>query len=243
MRWILALAMAAATVGSFLAPPAAQFSEPELARIIFFHLPCAFAATVFFIMGAVLGIKALNGGLDADTRAVAANEMAMVLALLTMATGMLFSRVQWLAWWSWDPRQTSFLFVLLIYGAYFALRAAISDDDQRAKVAGAYSAFSILPMLFLVFVFPRLPAVMQKSLHPSTTISGGEFSGIYWSIVLSVFACLLIICLWLYRLAVRAGLLELRYKNEYNQRNHGNTTPPRVVRPVSLSEEGREENP
>ncbi|MEQ1934699.1 MAG: cytochrome c biogenesis protein CcsA [Fimbriimonadaceae bacterium] len=209
MKWVLALAMAAATVGSFLAPPAAQFSDPELARIIFFHLPCAFAATVFFVMGAVLGIKALRGGLDADIRAVAANEMAMVLALLTMATGMLFSKVQWGDWWSWDPRQTSFLFVLLIYGAYFALRAAISDDDQRAKIAGAYSAFSVLPMLFLVFVFPRLPAVMQKSLHPSTTISQGEFSRIYWMVVLGVFACLIVVCLWLYRLAVRAATAPL----------------------------------
>ncbi|MEQ1821300.1 MAG: cytochrome c biogenesis protein CcsA [Fimbriimonadaceae bacterium] len=242
MKWVLALATGAATAASFLAPPAAQFSDPELARIIFFHLPCAFAATVFFIMGAYLGIRALNDGLTADVKAVAANEMAMVLALLTMATGMLFSKVQWGAWWSWDPRQTSFLFVLLIYGAYFALRAAISDDDQRAKIAGAYSAFSVLPMLFLVFVFPRIPAVMQKSLHPSTTISQGEFSGIYWSVVLSVFVCLLVICLWLYRLAVRAGLMELRFKNEYNERNNGNSPTPRVVRPVSLSPEGGKED-
>jgi heme exporter protein C len=171
--------------------------------------------------------------------------MAMVLALLTMATGMLFSKVQWGDWWSWDPRQTSFLFVLLIYGAYFALRAAISDDDQRAKIAGAYSAFSVLPMLFLVFVFPRLPAVMQKSLHPSTTISQGEFSRIYWMVVLGVFACLIVVCLWLYRLAVRAGLLELRFKNGYQQTDHGGPSAPRVVRPVSLSAEsgGETEGP
>lgn len=242
MKWLLFLAMATLTVASFWAPPAKSFMDPELARIIFFHLPCAFGCTVFLFAGAWLSFKYLSKReIEWDIKAAAANEMGFMLALVTMASGILFSRVQWNAWWNWDPRQTSFLFVLLLYGAYFALRGAYTDEVKRAGVSAAYAVINVLPSLFLIFVLPRL----MQSLHPNTTVldtlrpgvTNTGFDRSYWMIILGVFIMLMITCVWLYRLNVRVGLMELKKKNGELEISSGNPALTGVVRPVSVPEE------
>src|SRR5437660_7683273 len=116
IRWIFAIAMGLATLAAFLVPPAQNFREPELARIIFSHLPCAICTPIFFFFGSYLSFQSLRRrSIDWDVRAAAANKLGYVLAILTMATGILFSKTQWGTWWQWDPRQTSFLLLLLLY--------------------------------------------------------------------------------------------------------------------------------
>lgn len=208
MKLVLAVLMAVATVGAFLVKPAEGFLEPDLARIVFFHLPCAFATTLFLIWGAIASAGYLRSrSWHWELRAIAANEMAATLAIATMATGIVFSRTQWNKWWHWDARQTSFLVVLLVLGAYFALRSAFDEPIARARASAAYSVLTLLPELFLVFVFPNLPQVAKSSLHPQGVVSQGRFSGDYWMVVLGVFVLLMGLCCWLYRLHVRAGLL------------------------------------
>jgi heme exporter protein C len=238
IRWIVFLGMIAGTIGAFAVGPAVNFQSPDLFRVIFFHLPCAFASSLYFFVGAYYGLRTLlasgSAQLTMDVKAVSTNEMAMIMAALTMVTGILFSKVQWGDWWSWDPRQTSFLFVLLIYAAYFALRASFADEAMRAKISGAYSAFSLLPTLFLIFVFPRLPAVEKLSLHPSDTVTGGKFSPEYWLVILPIFALLMITSAYLVSLANRAGVLELQVRHGNLEADRNGAAPTGVVRPVSL---------
>jgi heme exporter protein C len=233
MKGIALIAMAALIVAAFMVPPAKGFPEPDLARIIFFHLPCAFASTFFVLFGAYCSVRYLvSRSAEWDFRAHAATEMAMTLATATMLTGILFSKVQWGAWWHWDPRQTSFLVVLLLLGAYFAIRMAYADEVMRARASATYSAVTLLPVLFLFFVFPRLPQVLQKSLHPSTTVQTGAFSPDYWAVVLGVFVVLMGYALHLYRLHVRASLLEHRIRNRHgNLETAGHDPTPRRVDP------------
>lgn len=242
MRWLLLVGMLAATVSSYMVGPAKGFMEPDLFRIVFFHLPCAFVATIYFFVGAFHSLKALKGKglaqLEADVRAVTANEMALLMSVLTMVTGILFSKVQWGGWWAWDPRQTSFLLVLLIYGAYFALRSAFSDEQQRARIAASYAALSLLPALFLIFVLPRL----MESLHPNDTVSGGKMDRQYWLVILPIFALLMVTCVILHRLAIRAGLLDLKSRHGNLEANLDDSAPASVVRSVSVPSPGGSED-
>jgi heme exporter protein C len=121
-----------------------------------------------------------------DVRAVSALELGFVFCILTMVTGMLFSLAQWGALWQWDPRQTSFLIAMLIYGAYFALRGAFSDPDRRANQAAAYMLAAMLPMVFLIFVFPRLPQIEAVSFHPSDTVMKGQLKGQYGYVTIAI---------------------------------------------------------
>lgn len=237
MQWLLFFAIAALTFFAFAAPDAVRFPHPELARIIFFHLPCALTCTLFFYFGAYLSWKVLRTkSRDFDIRAVSANEIGMVMATLTMVTGIIFSKTQWGQYWSWDPRQTSFLFVLLLYGAYFILRASFSDAEKRAWISAAYALFCVIPATFFIFVMPRI----MDSLHPSTTLIKGEMDAYYKTIFYSLFLCVLVLCAWVYKLAVRAGLVELRVQTDYGnlEIGGGGPAPTGVVRPVSVPTEG-----
>ena len=236
LKWLLFLVIGGLTFASFAVPGAKLFPQPELARVIFFHLPCALSCTLFFYWGAYLSYRVLTSPDTAwDVRAVSANEVGMVLALLTMATGIIFSRVQWGAWWNWDPRQTSFLFVLLLYGAYFVVRANFTDSWRRAKISAAYALACVLPASFCIFVFPRI----LFSLHPSTTLIQNQLDPSYRSVFYPLFFAVLILAGWIYKLAVRSRIVELSLLESHGKLeiHSGDSASSGVVRPVSLSQE------
>ena len=102
-----------------------------------------------------------------DRIAHAAVRLGLLFAALTLVTGSLFARIMWGSFWNWDPRESSYLLLLFLYGAYLFLRAAVDDPERRARIAAAYALFSAVLMPFLVFVVPR----MTRSLHPQTVIN------------------------------------------------------------------------
>jgi heme exporter protein C len=238
MNWralVFCLLCVSAVAYALTAPDASGFPEPSLARIIFFHLPCAFVATGLIVHTAWLGYRYLaTGDVRYDARGAAATELGAIFAALTMATGVLFSKVQWGAWWQNDPRQTSFLIVLLLCCAGVALRAGLSDEQKAAKASAAYSVATVLPMLFLIFVLPRI----LQSFHPSDTISSGKLDGAYWTGVLLVFVTLVWATRVLYK--ERTAISENRYGNQLDPDHPGSASPyPR--RPVAVSKVGEEE--
>lgn len=235
---MLFAAIVFATFQSFAVPPVtAPFYDKELARMIFFHLPCAIVCPIFLIAGAIFSIRYLRSeNLEFDVKAQAAIEVANGLALLTLATGILFSRVQWLGWWDWDPRQASFLLVEMILVAYFLLRANIRDRVKRAKSAASYALAASLPLFFLIFAFPRLPQIAKLSSHPSNTVMQGDLKGVYGSLTLALIILIGLAWLWAFRYAVRAGNLLLQAENYGHLETHlDGSTPTGVVRPVRLS--------
>jgi ABC-type transport system involved in cytochrome c biogenesis permease subunit len=50
----------------------------------------------------------------------------------------------WNSYWNWDPRQTSIVLLLLVYGAYTGLRAAIEDPERRATLSAAYALIALV---------------------------------------------------------------------------------------------------
>lgn len=239
MKLLLLLLMAAGAVASFLVAPIDTFQNPDLARIVFWHLPCALTCAGFFVAGPYYGWRYLKTGERKwDVRAEASLEMAFLLGVLTLLTGMLFSKTQWGAWWNWDPRQTSFLMVQLFLGAYFAVRSAFADEARRAANSAAYLLATLLPTLFLIFVFPRLPAV--KSLHPNV-VQDGSLSPDYKYTFYAMLVLISLVCGWLVKLRIRGGLLEL----QLDQRNaeladRDRSAAPGVVRPVPVRPPGGE---
>lgn len=232
-----------ATVATFTAPDAKGFMNPPLARMIFWHLPNAITCAIFLLAAAFTSFMYLRTKDEAwDIRANATNEIAVLTGIQTLLTGMLFSKNQWGDYWNWDPRQTSFLFAMLFVAAYFALRAAFDDPVKRASNCAAYNVAAILPLMFLIFVFPRLPMVV--SLHPNLLQKGSGLDPTYLAIFVSLLLLYLAVCVILYRLRVRAGLAELALDKSYARlANSDHPAAPRVVRPVPVSQSDRQEGP
>jgi len=232
------LAMGIATIWSFHIPPAMNFQNPQLARIFVWHFPCPMIAVSLLMLSAWFSFRYLRTHDRAwDERALASQELAFIFSVLTMLTGMLFSKVMWGAWWQQDPRQTSFLMVLVIYATYFILRGAFPDAERRAANTAAYALAAIGPALFLIFVFPRLPQI--QSFHPSDTIMKGKLTGEYGIVVSIMVVLMTILSAWLYRLRIRVGLLELEKEKSYERMDArgGGPASSGVVRRISVSGE------
>lgn len=160
--------MAAFILAAFLWPEPAEGFIGESSRIVFFHVPCAWTATLAFLVAAGFSAAYLaRRNPRHDAAAAAAVRLGLLFAVLTLVTGSIFARIMWGAYWNWDPRQTSYLLLVFLYGAYLFLRGSVDDPERRARMAAAYALFAGILMPFLVFVAPRVTA----SLHPQTIIN------------------------------------------------------------------------
>lgn len=135
---------------------------------MFFHVPCAWTATLAFLVAAGYSAAYLaRRNPRHDLIAAAAVRLGLLFAVLTLITGSIFARIMWGAYWNWDPRQTSYLLLVFLYGAYLFLRQSVADPERRSRMSAAYALFAGILMPFLVFVAPRVTA----SLHPQTIIN------------------------------------------------------------------------
>jgi heme exporter protein C len=168
LKWLLLPYMAACTGAAFLWPEPAEGFLGESSRIVFFHVPCAWTATLAFLVAAGYSIAFLaRGNRWHDDLAASAVRLGLLFAVLALLTGALFAKIMWGSYWNWDPRESSFLLLVFLYAAYLFLRAAVEDPDRRARMSAAYALFAAVLMPFLTFVAPRITA----SLHPQTVIN------------------------------------------------------------------------
>ncbi len=168
LKWLLLPYFAAFVAAAFLWPEPAQGFLGESSRIVFFHVPCAWTASLAFLVAAGYSVAyLLRRNRWHDDVASAAVRLGLLFAVLALVTGSLFARIMWGSYWNWDPRESSFLLLILLYAAYLFLRAVVDDPERRARLSAAYALFAAVLMPFLVFVAPRVTA----SLHPQTVIN------------------------------------------------------------------------
>jgi len=121
-------------------PP--DYQQSETVRIMYVHVPAAWLAmAAYAALGASSFVYFVWRHNLADLAAQAIAPAGAVFAFLTLATGALWGKPMWGAWWVWDARLTSMLVLLLLYLGYLALRAAIEDERLAAR-AGAVLAMA-----------------------------------------------------------------------------------------------------
>ncbi|TAK93594.1 hypothetical protein EPO05_07035, partial [Patescibacteria group bacterium] len=168
MWWklLIFVVMAVMIVASFVTP-APQKVIGEASRVFYYHIPQAWVCVIAFAVSMVFSIRYLmKRQLAEDDRASVAAGLGLIFCILATITGSVFAKVTWGSFWNWDPRETSIFILLLIYGAYFALRGAIETEERRATLAAVYSIFAFVTVPFLIFVVPR----MVPSLHPADSV-------------------------------------------------------------------------
>ncbi len=169
----------------FLVPPAEGLGY--YVRIAFFHIPMAWVSVLAFLLSAWWGAMYLRRrDMRFDALSARSAKLGFLFVLLATGSGAVFSKLTWGAYWNWDPRQTTIFVLLLIYGAYLTLRAAMGEARLRARASAVYALFSFLTVPFLVFILPRL----YFSLHPSPVINGSGSIDMDTSMLLTLLASL-----------------------------------------------------
>jgi len=207
-KWSLFTAMGLVIVFSFTTP-APQQQIGEASRVFYYHIPQAWICVLAFLMSMIFSIRYLkNRRIEEDDRASDAARLGLIFCILATVTGSIFAKVTWGSFWNWDPRETSIFILLLIYGAYFALRGAVEVEERRAALASVYSIFAFITVPFLIFVIPRI----TPSLHPEDSIVNENLKFTMGPAVRTIFfsslALFTVIYFWMFSLARRVRILE-----------------------------------
>ena len=140
LKWLLGPYLLAVILAAFFWPQPAKGFIGESSRIVFFHVPMAWAATIAFVIAAIYSIAHLvRRSPDSDEAAASAVRLGFLYSILATITGSIFAGVMWGSYWNWDPRETSIVMLLFLYAAYLFLFAARSP----IRSAGACSARSM----------------------------------------------------------------------------------------------------
>jgi len=216
LPWLLWLWICAVVLGAFYyAPISAGFSgldgtSPQSSRIVFFHVPMAVASFFGFLAAACWSARYLiKRRLEDDHASVAAVEVSLLFCVLATTTGAVWSRVQWGAYWNWDPRQTSIAMAVVFYGAYLTLRGAIEDPETRARISAAYAVLGFIVAPFLYFIMPRMASF---SLHPKP--GGAEMEASIGIVVVSGILGFTALFFWMQNLRQRILVIEERDEQE-----------------------------
>ena len=192
----------------------------NLYRVFFYHFAHAIPSLVWPYLNCAACLAYLfwrnrnpPRAMVADAVALAAAEISVLYATVTLATGMLWGRAAWGIWWTWDARLTTFLLLWLLYVSYLLVRgfagggAALPGGGQPgllSAVLGIFAAIDI-PICFMSIRWWRTQ-------HPSPVFGGGADSGIDPSMVPAVLWNLAAWAMW--------GVFLLGWRYAVERRRH-----------------------
>lgn len=126
------------TWGLLFAP--ADWQQGDSVRIIYVHVPAAWLASAGYLALAACSAASLVWRHPlADLAAAEIGPVGAAFTALCLATGSLWGKPMWGAWWVWDARLTSVLVLFFLYLGHVVLVRAF-DDPQRGHRAGAILA-------------------------------------------------------------------------------------------------------
>ncbi|MGA8731052.1 MAG: cytochrome c biogenesis protein CcsA [Terracidiphilus sp.] len=153
-------------------------------RIIYYHVPSASVAFLFFAISLLgsIGFLAFRRNYPeraqiADAWALAGAEVGVIFCTVVLTTGPLWGRRAWGIWWTWDARLTTTLVLWLIYVSYLLLRrfAAGPQMQTLAAVLGIFGALDVP----IVYMSNR----WWRTQHPAPVFGGASGSGMAASMV------------------------------------------------------------
>jgi len=173
-RWIpvfgaIAIAILITTQVYAFSTSAPDRDMGNLQKIMYVHVPVAWNAFIAIFVVLLASARVLwTGSRHADFLAASAAEAGAVLTALTLVLGSIWGRPTWGVWWTWDPRLTSTLVLLLIFIGYLSLRSFVDEPDRRARWSAAVGILGALnvPVVYMSVRWWRTLHQVQSS--PST---------------------------------------------------------------------------
>jgi len=187
LPWLAAAAVLVTGIGLiwglFFAP--ADWQQGDAVRIMYVHVPSAWLASAGYLSLAICSVLSLVWRHPlADLAAAEIGPVGAGFTAVCLATGSLWGKPMWGAWWVWDARLTSVLVLFFLYLGHVALVRAF-DDPTRGYRAGA-----ILALVGVV----NLPVIKfsvdwWNTLHQPASISLTGAPSMYIGMLWPLFIC------------------------------------------------------
>lgn len=213
LPWLTGLTAITVAVGLYMAffvsPP--DYQQGETVRIMFIHVPFAWGAMAGYMVIAIsaLGTLVWRHPL-ADVSARAAAPIGAAFTLVALATGSIWGKPMWGAWWVWDARLTSFLILFFLYLGLIALWQAIEEPARAARAAAILALVGAINIPIIKFSVD-----WWNTLHQPASVfrAGGSaiHSDILVPLLVMAFAVTLLF-LTLHVMAMRNEILRRRIR-------------------------------
>jgi heme exporter protein C len=173
-------------------------------KILYIHLPtaqCTLLATLIVFAASIGYLWQRHPRWD--DLAHAAAEVSVLFGSVVLLTGMVWAKSAWGFWWTWSPKLTFSLALLLFFVAYLVLRRVIRTPERRLMVAAIYGVVAFLDVPLVYLSVKLMPDVHPASVPMTTPMR----------ITLGVwFVPVLLLCV---------GLVWTRFRLNMRIREHG----------------------
>ncbi|MBA4376097.1 MAG: cytochrome C assembly protein [Anaerolinea sp.] len=191
-------------------------------KIFYFHVAAAWTGMLGFLVAFAAGIGLLrSGNMKWDIAGVAGVEIGLVFISLSTIMGSIWARPIWNTWWTWDPRLSTALIMMLIYFAYLLLRNGVEEPGRRARFSAVYAivGFVSVPLTFMsIRLFRTIHPVIIGSSDPAATGVFEMSTRMTHTFMISLvaFSVLFVALFWhRVRLGVKLALFEQRKMEDF----------------------------
>ncbi len=179
LPWIAVLAAVLIGAGLYLAlfVSPADYQQGDSVRIMYVHVPSAWMAMFIYTVIAAASASSLIWRHPlADLVAKASSPIGACFTFLALATGSLWGKPMWGAWWVWDARLTSVLVLFFLYLGHMALMGAFDNAARGARAAAILALVGFVNVPIIKFSVEWWSTLHQPSsvlrldgpsIHPS----------------------------------------------------------------------------
>ncbi|TQV86430.1 heme ABC transporter permease [Aliikangiella coralliicola] len=221
LPWIMGISLLLFSAGLYqgLFNSPIDYQQGHTVRIMYLHVPTAFASMMFYVILAVAAAVGYIWRIKlAHMAAVSAAPVGAAMTFLALSTGALWGKPIWNTWWVWDARLTSELILLFLYLGFIALHQAFEDREVGDRAAGVLAMVGIVNIPIIHF-----SVEWWNTLHQGATISKFEKPSMdpamLVALLLMIFAVLLF-C---------TAIMMYRMRNEVLSREHNKSWVKEVV--------------
>ena len=205
---VAAVLLVVGTWLSFTAPE--DYQQGDTVRIMFVHVP---AASVGLMIYGALGVSSFFALVFrhplADAAARAAALPGAAYTALALATGSLWGKPMWGAWWAWgDARLMSVLILFLFHIGYMALRASIDDEAKATRAAAVLGLVGLINLPIVKFSVD-----WWNTLHQPASLlraEGPAMPAVYLTPLLIMMAAWGVLFLAIWLTAIRTEIVRRR---------------------------------
>ncbi len=151
--------------GLAFAPP--DYQQGDAFRIIYVHVPSAFLSMALYVWMGFLAVLLLVWRIKiAGLLIHIVAQVGLYMAFLALATGSIWGKPMWGAWWVWDARLTSELVLFLLYAAILATYQAAKNKEDGDKIIAILTLVGIIDLPIIHY-----SVYWWNTLHQGSTLS------------------------------------------------------------------------
>ena len=169
--------------GLFLSP--ADWQQGDSVRIMYIHVPAACLASAGYVGLAMASFASLVWRHPlADLAAAEIGPVGAGFTALCLATGSLWGKPMWGAWWVWDARLTSVLVLFFLYLGHIAVIRAFDDPVRGARAAAILALVGVINLPIIKFSVD-----WWNTLHQGSTITLTGAPNMHIDMLLPLLVC------------------------------------------------------